>query len=351
MNARRVTLKNPILALLELAEEIIGLERRSIPDAEWPGLFDKGSYVVAVTPILDRTKDEREKLRTARKDASEKLTQFETDALDELARYRGADNDFDPEAIREFTRKLMALMNWETTFSEQYRTRDEIAKLMMLASWGDESIDHRSAAGRATETFVEGLSGDLEASTVSTKRQAEALERQRRIATLKQPSDARPPAMSSSFPAELRQEIEADLGGDLEGVGQSDDQPTSPNVEPRAGTENKSNGKKSTSKGEAEAKLIAALNHWHQYEKNGSCMNTEPIKNNELARRAKVAKGSASAFFQKHFKGHVQYRTACLKPQILPSIMRALNGEIRPCHLLGDHADLLHDDKTDSEND
>jgi len=41
--------------------------------------------------------------------------------------------------------------------------------------------------------------------------------------------------------------------------------------------------KKGVEKGGAKAKLIAALTQYHQYA-DGSCLNTEPIGNNELAR-------------------------------------------------------------------
>jgi hypothetical protein len=70
--------------------------------------------------------------------------------------------------------------------------------------------------------------------------------------------------------------------------------------------------KQSTVNGEAQAKLVAALIAHHDYG-NGSVLKWEPIGNNELARKAKVAPGSATAFFKEHFGdgGHANYRRAC----------------------------------------
>lgn len=173
---------NPFAELLQLTDEVVALERPNPPAAEWPGLFDEGSHVTAVMPILPRTKHEREKLSKERQNISERLTQLESDALDEVAQYRGADDDFDPEAVREFARMLTALMNWETTFAKQYRTREEIETLMSPAGWGNEPVDWNAVAGKVSERFVEKLVDELESSMDAIKRQAKALERQRRIA-------------------------------------------------------------------------------------------------------------------------------------------------------------------------
>ena len=61
--------------------------------------------------------------------------------------------------------------------------------------------------------------------------------------------------------------------------------------------------KRSTERGEAHRKLLAALTAHHKYE-DGGCLNLEPIGNNELARLAEVSKATASAFFNKEFGGH-----------------------------------------------
>src|SRR5262249_40039356 len=65
--------------------------------------------------------------------------------------------------------------------------------------------------------------------------------------------------------------------------------------------------KRSTERGEAEAKLIGALTMHHRYA-NGSCLNQEPVGCNVLARHAHVADSTASGFFKTHFDGHAKYR-------------------------------------------
>jgi hypothetical protein len=92
--------------------------------------------------------------------------------------------------------------------------------------------------------------------------------------------------------------------------------------------------KKSTEKGEAEAKLIAALAAHHQYS-DGSCLNLEPVKNNALARSASVDRGSASYFFTKHFKGLQQYARICQDPASLSRILGSLVGDMPAWKLFG----------------
>ena len=92
--------------------------------------------------------------------------------------------------------------------------------------------------------------------------------------------------------------------------------------------------KRSTEKGEARAKLIAALTAHHQYA-GGSCMNLEPVGNNELARLAGVSKSAASAFFNKQFGGHTKYRAACSDAPRLIAALKLLNQEFAPRHLYG----------------
>jgi hypothetical protein len=87
--------------------------------------------------------------------------------------------------------------------------------------------------------------------------------------------------------------------------------------------------KRSTERGEGRAKLIAALTNHHQYA-GGGCLILEPVGNNELARTAGVAKRTASAFFNKDFRGHAKYRTLCNDPPRLVAALKALNGEFRP---------------------
>ena len=86
--------------------------------------------------------------------------------------------------------------------------------------------------------------------------------------------------------------------------------------------------KRSTQKGEADAKLIAALTRWHKY-KNGHCNKMDPVGNNELARLADVSIGSATNFFKRHFECHKKYKIQCQNKSI-PKAMEILNSEIRP---------------------
>src|SRR5262245_10829995 len=65
--------------------------------------------------------------------------------------------------------------------------------------------------------------------------------------------------------------------------------------------------KRSTERGEGRRKLIAALTNHHQYAK-GSCLNQEPVGNNELARLADVEESTASDFFKREFNGHAEYK-------------------------------------------
>jgi hypothetical protein len=92
--------------------------------------------------------------------------------------------------------------------------------------------------------------------------------------------------------------------------------------------------KRSTEKGEAEAKLISALAAHHKYS-DGSCLNLEPVKNNALARLADVDQGSASYFFKKHFRGHQQYTRDCQNPGRLSGILAALVGDVAGWKVFG----------------
>lgn len=92
--------------------------------------------------------------------------------------------------------------------------------------------------------------------------------------------------------------------------------------------------KRSTQRGEGRGKLIAALSLHHQYA-NGSCLNYDPIGNNDLARQAEVAESTASAFFEKAFQGHDQYRALCRKKSELVAALKMLNGDYSPHILYG----------------
>jgi hypothetical protein len=85
--------------------------------------------------------------------------------------------------------------------------------------------------------------------------------------------------------------------------------------------------KKSTIKDEARDKLIAAFSAHHQYG-DGGCLNWEHIGNNELARRAKVSKSTASGFFVDHFKGYATYKVLCARnSKKVLAVIKALNGD------------------------
>jgi len=87
--------------------------------------------------------------------------------------------------------------------------------------------------------------------------------------------------------------------------------------------------KRSTQRGEARVKLISALTKHHKYA-DGGCLNLEPIGNNELARRTRVAKRTASSFFSREFHGHDKYCVLCNDPHRLVAALKALNDEFRP---------------------
>ena len=92
--------------------------------------------------------------------------------------------------------------------------------------------------------------------------------------------------------------------------------------------------KRSTTGGDAKVKLIAALSLHHKYELNGicfSCLNHDPIGNNELAKLARVDKSTASLFFKNSFggKGYSRYRQYCRLDR-MPFILARLRGELPP---------------------
>jgi hypothetical protein len=92
--------------------------------------------------------------------------------------------------------------------------------------------------------------------------------------------------------------------------------------------------KRSTEKGEARLKLIAALTKHHDYA-HGSCLNLEPVGNNELAQLADVSVSTASEFFNKQFGGHTKYRALCQDVTLLVAALKLLNQEFTPQNLYG----------------
>lgn len=110
----------------------------------------------------------------------------------------------------------------------------------------------------------------------------------------------------------------------------------------------KSKQKRSTVRGEAEAKIIAALTQHHQYA-DGSCLNLEPIGNNELARLVKVSPSTVSEFFKKQFGGRQQYQAACCDKSSLIAALKLLNKEFSPHQLFGNAPPGERDRNTDIE--
>jgi hypothetical protein len=124
-----------------------------------------------------------------------------------------------------------------------------------------------------------------------------------------------------------------------------------PVVEPAPGLTPAHKPKRSTVRGEGKAKLIAALTQHHRYAK-GSCLNLEPIGNNELAKAAGVVPSTASAFFNDKFQGHAKYKALCRDASKLAAALRLLNDEFAPYHLLGNSSSELaapEEEETDSE--
>ena len=92
--------------------------------------------------------------------------------------------------------------------------------------------------------------------------------------------------------------------------------------------------KRSTVKGEARVKLIAALTLHHRYA-DGSCMNCEPIGVNQLARNAEVSPSSASVFVSNEFGGYQKYKVFCRDTTRLVGALKLLNQEFTPSNLYG----------------
>lgn len=98
--------------------------------------------------------------------------------------------------------------------------------------------------------------------------------------------------------------------------------------------------KRSTVRGQGHELLVSTLLKHHQYAEDGSCLNLEPIGNNELARKAGVAASTASEFFNVKFnggqkKGHTRYRVICRDSRQLSHSLKALSGDLIPFELYG----------------
>lgn len=83
-------------------------------------------------------------------------------------------------------------------------------------------------------------------------------------------------------------------------------------------------------KGEGQEILIPALTMHHRYA-DGSCLNLEPIGNNELSRIADVSTATATRFFKKWFDGHSKYCSMCRRnTSKLVDTIKAMRKEFVP---------------------
>jgi hypothetical protein len=89
-------------------------------------------------------------------------------------------------------------------------------------------------------------------------------------------------------------------------------------------------------------KLIAALTQHHRYS-DGSCLNSDPIASNDLARKAEVSKSTASLFFKREFRSHQDYRMLCRKGNLVAAL-KMLNGEFSPRLLVTGPVAANHDE-------
>ena len=98
--------------------------------------------------------------------------------------------------------------------------------------------------------------------------------------------------------------------------------------------------KKSTSKGDAQTKIIGALSAYHQFD-GDDCLNLEPIGNNELARLAEVSTSTVSLFIKQQFAekdasqgvGRQKYRAACSNGYRLAVAIKKIRDELTPTML------------------
>jgi hypothetical protein len=129
----------------------------------------------------------------------------------------------------------------------------------------------------------------------------------------------------------LNNQGEAGQGGDALDT----EQQGTPSRESETGNLPATKPKRSTQKGEARDKIIAALTKHHKYADDG-CLNQAPISVNELARKYDVTKASASRFFKKEFGGHSKYRNVyCKDLHLLLAALKKLNDEYAVDDLFG----------------
>jgi len=230
----------------------------------------------------------------------------------------GHGHDFNPEAIAAYCEILAAR---ETLLDEQHWLDLEACVVQESSAWGLHAgrVAELARDVRVAVIQLRGLAPKPDARRMTVRESCDAWHAAK--ATLRVAIDdlipfATPPALT------------APLASAGPPAAPSSQDPGDPVPIPPV------RDKRSTGKGEAEAKLIAALAAHHKYS-DGSCGHLEPVRNNALARLADVNQGSASYFFRKFFRGHRQYIRDCQNPGKLSRILGSLVGDIAGWKLFG----------------
>ena len=93
---------------------------------------------------------------------------------------------------------------------------------------------------------------------------------------------------------------------------------------------------------DAATTMIAVLTQHHKYS-DGSCLNSDPLANNELARKAGVSKSTASTFFTREFNSHDDYKICCRNGRLIAAL-KLLNREFSPRLLVTGGGATMHDE-------
>jgi hypothetical protein len=119
--------------------------------------------------------------------------------------------------------------------------------------------------------------------------------------------------------------------------------------QPAEGTHSKqTRAKRSTEKGEALAKIIAALTAYHEYD-SGHVGNWAPVGLRHLKRLSDTSNGSVSDFFNSEFSGHKEYKIMCHRDRTgLERKLRGFNGDWQDDILYG--ATPPDEDTSDDED-
>ncbi|RCS49203.1 hypothetical protein DTL42_11730 [Bremerella cremea] len=93
--------------------------------------------------------------------------------------------------------------------------------------------------------------------------------------------------------------------------------------------------KKSTASGDAQSKILGALEKHHQ---GGDTPNSAPIGVSELARMADVSKSTASEFFKRFAGGHHEYQRLCREGAIEKFLVR--KSDIEPMRQISEDFEI-----------